>query len=413
MKDEEWLKRIKERQEDYSEPAPQTVWERLEKDLAVSSAPIASRRVPLYRRWELAAAVCLLAVSLTGLWMRQTSLPEEVLHPSEAFSPVISEAEPTDKLLCDFSVSEREEVFEERSYSVDEPVQMKLTSVVESASSLSEDTLSASVVVDENPENSENSEKKRRNRYRPSSTDKYHTPLHNRGNMKKKGWSLALAVGNTSGFAQQTAVGSELLQQQPSALSSGGKFDLSAISNGMLAIPEGQYVEFRNGIPYLSGNRHLVESVEHKQPISVGISVRKTLPKGFSVETGLTYTFLASDIVFSGSTEKLSQKLHYLGIPLRVNWSFWQTKRLEFYVSAGGAVEKCIYGKIGSEEQIVKPLQFSVMGAVGGQLNLSRRLGIYVEPGVSYFFNDGSSVETIRKETPCNFTLQGGIRFTY
>ena len=83
------------------------------------------------------------------------------------------------------------------------------------------------------------------------------------------------------------------------------------------------------------------------------------------------------------------------------------------YVSAGGAMEKCVYGKIGSKDETVKPLQFSVMGAVGAQYNISSRVGIYVEPGVSYFFDDGSDIETIRKENPCNFTLQGGVRLTY
>lgn len=52
-------------------------------------------------------------------------------------------------------------------------------------------------------------------------------------------------------------------------------------------------------------------------------------------------------------------------------------------------------------------------GAVGAQYNISNRVGIYVEPGVSYFFDDGSPIETIRKENPTNFTLQAGIRLTY
>lgn len=83
------------------------------------------------------------------------------------------------------------------------------------------------------------------------------------------------------------------------------------------------------------------------------------------------------------------------------------------YVSGGGAVEKCVYGKIGSKSETVKPVQLSVMGAVGAQYNISNRVGLYVEPGVSYFFDDGSSVQTIRKENKTNFTLQAGIRLTY
>jgi len=156
-----------------------------------------------------------------------------------------------------------------------------------------------------------------------------------------------------------------------------------------------------------------VVDIDHKQPLSFGFSVRKGLARGFSVETGLTYTYLASDVKFAGSSETVSQKLHYLGIPLRANWNFVDKKFFIMYVSAGGAMEKCVYGKIGSKNETVKPLQFSVMGAVGAQYNISSRVGIYVEPGVSYFFDDGSDIETIRKENPCNFTLQGGVRLTY
>lgn len=140
--------------------------------------------------------------------------------------------------------------------------------------------------------------------------------------------------------------------------------------------------------------------IDHKQPLSFGFSVRKGLARGFSVETGLTYTYLASDVKFAGSSETVSQKLHYLGIPLRANWNFVDKKSFIMYVSAGGAMEKCVYGKIGSKNETVKPLQFSVMGAVGAQYNISSRVGIYVEPGVSYFFDDGSDIETIRKENP-------------
>ena len=61
----------------------------------------------------------------------------------------------------------------------------------------------------------------------------------------------------------------------------------------------------------------------------------------------------------------------------------------------------------------VYPLQFSVSGAVGAQFNATMLIGVYVEPGVAYFFDDGSDVQTIRKDTPFNFNLQAGIRFTY
>ena len=97
----------------------------------------------------------------------------------------------------------------------------------------------------------------------------------------------------------------------------------------------------------------------------------------------------------------------------QANWNFLDKKLFTLYVSGGGMIEKCVYGKLGTEKETVKPLQFSVSGAVGAQFNATKRVGIYVEPGVAYFFDDGSDVQTIRKENPFNFNIQAGIRLTY
>ena len=94
---------------------------------------------------------------------------------------------------------------------------------------------------------------------------------------------------------------------------------------------------------------------------------------------------LSSDAKFADSDQKTEQKLHYLGIPLKANWNFLDKKLFTLYVSGGGMIEKCVYGKLGTEKETVKPLQFSVSGAVGAQFNATKRVGIYVEPGVAYF----------------------------
>ncbi len=59
MEDELWLKKIKDKLEDYSEPLPVAGWERLEKELSVSGAPITGphRMIP-FRRWAVASGSC-------------------------------------------------------------------------------------------------------------------------------------------------------------------------------------------------------------------------------------------------------------------------------------------------------------------------------------------------------------------
>lgn len=237
---------------------------------------------------------------------------------------------------------------------------------------------------------------------RPSSRDKLHIPTE-KASSQKGTWSMGLSVGNSGGAS--TELGSGI----PSYMS---RVSMVSVSNGLLSIPSDQTLVFEDGVPYLRQANQVVD-MKHHQPISFGLSVRKSLAKGFSVETGLTYTLLSSDAKFADSDQKTEQKLHYLGIPLKANWNFLDKKLFTFYVSGGGMIEKCVYGKLGTEKETVKPLQFSVSGAVGAQFNATKRVGIYVEPGVAYFFDDGSDVQTIRKENPFNFNIQAGIRLTY
>ena len=86
MEDELWLKKIKDKLEDYSEPLPVAGWERLEKELSVSGAPITGphRMIP-FRRWAVAAAaVLLVAVSSVSLWLLQSPVGNEMRHTVSA-----------------------------------------------------------------------------------------------------------------------------------------------------------------------------------------------------------------------------------------------------------------------------------------------------------------------------------------
>lgn len=429
MKDELWMKKIKERLEDYSEPLPVSGWERLEKDLAASNAPVTGKRklIP-FRRWAVsAAAVLLVAVSSVSLWLLQSRMGDEVRStnvPALALVPdnlpeQISPSTQTDAVEPLYQVRRSSSNNVSRHSMVAQQIELPVTNNQEEetapaeVSNVTDDRQSEEPITQmetTEKQKSDDVETKQVQRRRPSGKDKLHLPVERKSTSKSKGWSMGMSV-NASGIGNGLGNG---MDQDLSYNSSGpGRLDLSSTANGVVSIPNGQELVFKDGLPYIMKREKSIASVDHKQPLSFGFSVRKNLPKGFSVETGLTYTYLASDVTYDDSSEKFSQKLHYLGIPVRANWNFVDSKSFTMYVSAGGAVEKCIYGKIGSESETVKPVQVSVMGAVGAQYNVSSRVGIYVEPGVSYFFDDGSLVQTIRKENPCNFTLQAGIRLTY
>ena len=119
------------------------------------------------------------------------------------------------------------------------------------------------------------------------------------------------------------------------------------------------------------------------------------------------------------------QTFHYVGIPLNVNYNVWKNKKISVYTSGGGLVEKNVSGKLktdyildnrvesSKEKNIsIDDLPWSLNGAVGIQYNLSQKIGIYTEPGISYYFKDKSEFETIYKEKPLNFRLQFGFRLS-
>lgn len=439
-KDEElWLKKIKERLEDYSEPLPDAGWERLEKALP-ASAPMTvngGRRL-MMRRWGMtAAAVTLVAVSSVSLWLMQSPVVDDVRRSAEpvyaampdampeAPEPAVGgeQAEPVIRRVIGEDALRHRPLVAQRLESEDNKVETA-DELPETGNALpeAEDLHQTTEAVSRNdgdalPKAAEKAEKKseRTAVYRPSGKDKLHLPVEEKSAAVKKGWAVGLSVGNTGGTSMLDGNGDmDFPQNEPNSTPLfSDKLDLTTISNGILGISAGEELVFEDGVPYLRKNTRQVRDVKHRQPISIGVSVRKALPKNFSVETGLTYTFLSSEISYEGSSEKTDQKLHYIGIPVRANWNFVNRKRFTAYVSAGGTIEKCVYGKVASERETVKPVQLSVMGAVGAQYNVSNRVGIYVEPGVSYFFDDGSKIETIRKENPTNFTLQAGVRLTY
>lgn len=396
---EKWIDALREKLNDYSEPAPASGWEQLERQLR----PSVEKRIYPYRRWTMAAAVALFVVaSSLSLYFLGTPAADEIRHTSVPALAVAPDVLP-EPSLPDVQLTETEPVKQlENSPTNNARVLAKaentLPVVEEEAIAMTGEESATEKEVMTPPV-----EKKREVR-RPSGRDKLHLPQSEKSAPRKGKWSVGLSVGNGGG----TSMDGGELDYTPTPQ----RVSLMDVANDAVTIPADKELVFEEGVPYLRAPSPEPE-IEHHLPVSVGISVRKSLPKGFSIETGLTYTLLSSDIKVAGMSRIESQKLHYLGIPVRANWNFFDKKHFTLYVSGGGMVEKCVYGKVAGEKVNVKPLQLSVMGAVGAQYNATRHIGIYVEPGVAYFFDDDSRVQTIRKETPFNFNLQGGIRFTY
>ena len=168
--------------------------------------------------------------------------------------------------------------------------------------------------------------------------------------------------------------------------------------------------------------------LSHKQPISFGIGIGYALDDRWSLQSGLVYTLLSSEwstnLNYQG---KIKQRLHFVGVPLGISYKIAEWNKLRFYATTGGMAEWNIAGNIktGSysmekeawqpEKEAVrmKETQWSVNARVGATYPVIKFVNAYVEGGANYYFDNKSSIETIRSSKPFHVSLQAGLRLGF
>ena len=173
----------------------------------------------------------------------------------------------------------------------------------------------------------------------------------------------------------------------------------------------------------VTGQNKMVKKANHRQPITLGVSVALPLSSKMSVETGLMYSHHYSELAYEvgNISHDIKQHLNFVGIPLNLNYRLWQRHNTSVYVSGGGSVEKMVYGKQkerydGTETTIankveMKELQWALSARFGAAYKLTKGVSFYLEPGVSYHFNNKSDLQTIYSDRPVSFQLKAGLRF--
>ena len=171
-----------------------------------------------------------------------------------------------------------------------------------------------------------------------------------------------------------------------------------------------------------------INKANHHQPIRVGLSLRYAISPRWSLLTGINYSYLQSD--FSSYNNRTStdrkQKLHYIGIPVNLSYTLWQKKKFNLYLIAGAQAEKLVKGQTettttqhnqsttSNTENVHenKPV-FSTNTSLGVEYQLGKFIGLFAEPGVSYYFKNGSGIESSYTEKPFNFNFNLGVRVNF
>ena len=163
---------------------------------------------------------------------------------------------------------------------------------------------------------------------------------------------------------------------------------------------------------------------DHSLPVRFGVAIAKEVADGIFVESGVSYQYLKSRM---HHTLGITQKLHYLGIPVRISATVVRAGGFSLYLAGGYLLEKCIYGTLeynnGRDERLdLQQWQNSLNASVGMQLQVGGGASLYLEPGAYWYLGmkngwiakqKGFLIKNTYSEDPEGFSFQGGLRFAF
>lgn len=429
--DEKWLKDIEKQLAGYEAKAPEGLWERIS---SLLTANVARRRtIPLVRRrsfrtyaYRIAAVVVLIVLIGGGLFIDLSYEDASMNHQPSVSQPNRSASS---------SVSEKaSSIFKVIPSTIAEPVRMTSGSQQLFASSvhvaeprdtitpvaqpLSDGGTASAQQQSVTEKEGDSTEKATRHTSSAGAKRGYFIPGSQQSSSKQKPLSISLLATNVISDNRQTnGPGGVALMSSDQAMASDPI--CNQIQSGYGAV--NKHLIGNDGARIFDQEKH------HKQPVRVGVSVAYPLTDRLSLGLGLYYTYLSSDFKTGSeySYQSAHQSLHYIGVPLSVNYAFYRSSRFLFYATGGAMAEKCVSGESEiqtvngrSSETTTQPftehrLQYSVFGSVGVQLDLLPHVGLYMEPGLSYYFDNHSQVVNLYKDEPLQFNLSAGVRFSF
>lgn len=407
MKRNDWTEQLRQRLSSYKAEAPDDLWGRIDEAMGQRAGQARKAKI-VALRWRLAAAAAaILVVSGAGLYFNRSTidrLASDGLRP-KASTPLLGGASP----VTAAQASGRAEAAPVEAYTARqatpqanssallakaEPVEMNAGETVETTGQAEHEPVEAATTADAASEMAAATAQDKPQRRRGNRSLQYES-MQTAGLHSGAGRRLSFAMHATNGLGYQSNTALSLARVS-------GLHSLQ-FANGDEAKPMAMM--------------NYEERTEHNLPVSFGATVSVGLTPRISLSTGAVCTKATSDFIHASGANEVSerQSLTYIGIPLSASYSIWGNKYLKVYATAGGQADFNVAAKITSEgidSKINKDkAQFSVNAAAGVEYDVIPQLGVYVEPGVKYYFDNGSNVENIFKDKPFNFSLQIGLRF--
>lgn len=413
--------------------APTDMWDRIAASMAeidtaatpttppITIAPHRRQRLGVRRAWHYGiAAMLLLGIGLLANRLARLT-PQPDTSELLAASSVLYDPAPDEEPATEQSIETTPHAVQRRIAAVEQTIEQTVEQTTPPFEEVATPESTNNNVPTENVENVESNDTDKpapkRNNTTQSAQEQFQKRLQEvmTEQHKRRGGRVttSLYASNTSRLNTQRASQTRLAEA-------------GMVKTEVLNSSHGEVID--NTLSSSLSFRHQPETeLNHRVPVTVGVGVQYELTDRWAIESGVTYTYLNS----TGKSEgmfayKTSQELHYVGVPLSASYKFVDTKRVEVYARAGGAIERAVAAKrvqtVGTTDENLsnstsqkidcKGVQLSATVAVGAELKLSQRVGIYAEAGAGYFF-DNKQPLSYRTEHPLSLTLQAGARLHF
>ena len=420
MKQDKWIEQLHDKLADHEMAAPEGLWADIEAALAQQPQSPKTRFVAL-RRWAAAAAVATLMVGGGWLWWSggevivecgmlnverdKTIVEGGMLNVEQDMSEAEVKAEAKVKTEPKvISLHAPHSTFNEKPFNEKEIVECGVLNVERDMSEPEvtvEAELKAEAEIKTEPEvislHTPHSTFNEKPLHTPHSTFN-EKQLHEKPLNERK---ISISLYAMNGFSDQSNSNGVLMADDQAKRFA----EVYEQSNRTLA---------RSREPiYLVGYE---ERQHHYQPISYGLTLNYPLTPRLSLTPGVVYTKLRSDFTHIVRSQQIRQEqtLSYVGIMAGANYRLWDMGRLKCYVAAGVKADFNVATHLEAEgvsQHLDKDRpQWSFSGGVGVQYDVLPLLGLYAEPGISYYPDNGSRLMNYYKDKPLTFSLQLGLR---
>ena len=433
----DWTDKLGERLEKHETDAPEGLWQDIEAALDTEAAAVPeakSTKTVSMKRTLLAVAACIAAIVVSGLlaYVGLDNSPSDinVAVQSPDLQPSINESgsAATETVTTEPSTTVHDELAYAQPHStVQKIAEEKPQDYDAKSTELDNENQDVTETIPQVSEQETNyseqgkDESEQDRQQRPSTGNVTYVRKNTQqqttrqSNSRKRKWSVSAFTTNLPstdfGGSGDMAAGEYNMMAADAAITN------STINN--TTILQNSFPNSTKEYTYINEQSVGKMELDHKTPLNIGMKLRIGLTDRLFAETGIVYSYLKSEGM--SAAQNFTQKLHYVGVPLGIGYELWRSGNVSVYAVGGGMAQKLVSGTAETqyymrgyeEKETLREggMQWSVNASAGIEYNIKNIVRLYAEPGVSYYFDNGSRIDNIYKDKNTALNLQFGLRF--